>query len=1031
MYFWVECPFLHAVPAFGALPSILSMEVLADMFAPLLKTLFGSKNEREVKRMRKMVSRINALEEQTRSLSDGALRSQTEAFKARLARGETLDDLLAEAFAVCREASKRVLGMRHFDVQLIGGIALHEGKIAEMRTGEGKTLVATLAVYLNALDGKGVHVVTVNDYLARRDANWMRPLYEFLGLSVGVVTPFQAAPEKHAAYAADITYGTNNELGFDYLRDNMAFSLEDKFQRGLNFAVIDEVDSILIDEARTPLIISGQSEDSSQLYQKINTLIPRLKRHEEAEPGVVTREGHYSVDEKIRQIELNEQGHQFVEELLTKAGLLAEGESLYATHNLSLLSHVLAALRAHVLFQRNVEYIVQNQQVILIDEHTGRTMPGRRLSEGLHQAIEAKEGLPIQPESQTLASTTFQNYFRLYQKLSGMTGTADTEAFEFRQIYGLDVVVIPTNRTIARKDFNDLVYLTQEEKYEAIITDVKDCQSKGRPVLVGTASIEASEYVSQLLTNANIAHQVLNAKYHDKEAEIIAQAGRPGAVTIATNMAGRGTDILLGGNWEVEVAALEQPTEAQVAAVKEAWQQRHQQVVAAGGLHVIASERHESRRIDNQLRGRAGRQGDPGSSRFYLSLEDNLMRIFASDRVKSFMKALGMEHGEAIEHRMVTNAIEKAQRKVEGRNFDMRKQLLEYDDVANEQRKVIYHLRDTVLVAEHIGDVIEEFRDLVLDSVINEHIVPMSLPEQWDIAGLTQALDAEFSLALPLQAWLDEDDQLHEDALRERIAEAVRAAYAEKESLAGPEAMRAFEKQIVLRVLDDLWKEHLATMDHLRQGIHLRGYAQKNPKQEYKRESFELFQELLDHIKRDSLRVLFHVQIRREDPAEEEARLRQEAEALAQHLQFQHLALSGLAEVEPEVALAPQDVVVEPISEAAPALTPVASEPEAVSTAAVEALPVSERTPEPVTEPVALEAVVIPESTPEQALVEPSMPKPAEPVPVRTPVVVPRVMRRAAPAPQVPIRNEHKIGRNEPCPCGSGKKYKHCHGKVS
>ena len=911
------------------------------MFAPLLKKLFGSKNEREVKRMLKTVKAVNALEEQMLALSDEQLRAKTAEFRERLAKGETLDQLLPEAFAVAREAGKRVMGMRHFDVQLIGGMTLHEGRIAEMRTGEGKTLVATLAVYLNALEGKGVHVVTVNDYLARRDANWMRPLYEFLGLSVGVVTPFQPPEEKRAAYAADITYGTNNEFGFDYLRDNMAFSLEDKFQRELNFAVIDEVDSILIDEARTPLIISGQAEDSSRLYQQINQLIPQLKRHIEEEEGVVTQQGHYRIDEKTRQVELNEEGHQFVEDMLTGAGLLAEGESLYSAHNLSLLTHVYAALRAHTLFNRNVEYIVQNGQVLLIDEHTGRTMPGRRLSEGLHQAIEAKEGLQIQAESQTLASTTFQNYFRLYKKLSGMTGTADTEAFEFQQIYGLAVVVIPTNKDVARIDYNDLVYLTQEEKYQAIIADITDCRAKGRPVLVGTASIESSEYVSQLLNKAGIAHNVLNAKYHDKEAEIIAQAGRPGAVTIATNMAGRGTDILLGGNWEVEVAALETPTEAQIAQIKSDWQKRHQQVIEAGGLHVIASERHESRRIDNQLRGRAGRQGDPGSSRFYLSLEDGLMRIFASDRVKNFMKALGMQSGEAIEHRMVTNAIEKAQRKVEGRNFDIRKQLLEFDDVANEQRKVIYHMRNSLLAADDVGETIAEFRDEVLGNAINQHLPPQSLPEQWDIKGLEATLRSDFGLDLPLQQWLDEDDHLHEESLREKIRDALLAAYAEKEALAGAEALRTFEKQILLRVLDDLWKDHLSTMDHLRHGIHLRGYAQKNPKQEYKRESFNLFQELLDSIRRDTIRVLSHVQVRREDPAEEEARLRREAEELAKRMQFQHAAAPAL---EPD---APQ------------------SEGEAAGAAAVAA-----------------------------------------------------------------VRTEPKIGRNEPCPCGSGKKYKHCHGQV-
>lgn len=917
------------------------MEVFVDMFAPLLKKLFGSKNEREVKRMLKAVQAVNALEEQMLSLSDEQLRSKTEEFKARLEKGETLDQILPEAFAVCREAGKRVMGMRHFDVQLIGGMTLHEGRIAEMRTGEGKTLVATLAVYLNALAGKGVHVVTVNDYLARRDANWMRPLYEFLGLTVGIVTPFQPPEEKRAAYAADITYGTNNEFGFDYLRDNMAFSLQEKNQRELNFAVIDEVDSILIDEARTPLIISGQAEDSSKLYQQINQLIPRLKQHIEEEEGVVTQEGHFSIDEKTRQVELNEQGHQYIEEMLTQAGLLAEGESLYSAHNLGLLTHVYAGLRAHKLFHRNVEYIVQNNQVLLIDEHTGRTMPGRRLSEGLHQAIEAKEGLQIQPESQTLASTTFQNYFRLYKKLAGMTGTADTEAFEFQQIYNLPVVVIPTNKPLARKDFNDLVYLTQEEKFAAIIADIKECREQGRPVLVGTATIETSEYVSRLLEKEGFEHKVLNAKHHDKEAEIIAQAGRPGAVTIATNMAGRGTDILLGGNWEVEVAALENPSEEQVAQIKADWQKRHQQVLEAGGLHVIASERHESRRIDNQLRGRAGRQGDPGSSRFYLSLEDSLMRIFASDRVKNFMKALGMESGEAIEHRMVTNAIEKAQRKVEGRNFDMRKQLLEYDDVANEQRKVIYHMRNSLLAADEIGQTIAEFRQEALDAAISAHIPPQSLPEQWDIPGLEAVLYSDFGTRLPVQQWLDEDEKLYEETLRERILDALLAAYNEKEELAGAEALRSFEKQIVLRVLDDLWKEHLSTMDHLRHGIHLRGYAQKNPKQEYKRESFALFQDLLESIKRDSIRVLSHVQVRREDPAEEEARLRREAEELAKRMQFQHAEVSALdqPEEQPEVAGQP-DVAV------------------------------------------------------------------------------------------APVRTEPKIGRNEPCPCGSGKKYKHCHGQV-
>ena len=912
------------------------------MFAPLLKKLFGSKNEREVKRMSKAVQAVNALEQQIIGLSDEQLRAKTFEFKERLAKGETLDDILPEAFAVTREAGKRVMGMRHFDVQLVGGMTLHEGKIAEMRTGEGKTLVGTLPVYLNALSGKGVHVVTVNDYLARRDANWMRPLYEFLGLTVGIVMPFQPPEEKRAAYAADITYGTNNEFGFDYLRDNMAFSIEEKYQRELNFAVVDEVDSILIDEARTPLIISGQAEDSSQLYIQINKLIPRLQQHVEAVEGEEEKEGHYTIDEKTRQVEITEQGHQFIEELLTQAGLLAEGESLYSAHNLSLLTHVYAALRAHKLFHRNVEYIVQDNQVLLIDEHTGRTMPGRRLSEGLHQAIEAKEGLPIQAESQTLASTTFQNYFRLYNKLAGMTGTADTEAFEFRQIYGLDVIVIPTHRPLARKDFNDLVYLTQEEKYAAIIVDVKQCQESGRPVLVGTASIESSEYLSHLLQKEGIEHKVLNAKYHDREAEIIAQAGRPGMVTIATNMAGRGTDILLGGNWEAEVAALENPTEEQIAQIKAEWQKRHQQVIESGGLHVIASERHESRRIDNQLRGRAGRQGDPGSSRFYLSLEDNLMRIFASDRVKNFMKALGMEAGEAIEHRMVTNAIEKAQRKVEGRNFDIRKQLLEYDDVANEQRKVIYHMRNTLLESQDVGETINEFRRDALAQTFSAHIPPQSLPEQWDVAGLEEAIYNDFGLKLPIQQWLDEDDKLYEETLREKILETLVAAYHEKEEMAGAEALRSFEKQMLLRVMDDLWKDHLTTMDHLRHGIHLRGYAQKNPKQEYKRESFNLFQELLESVKRDTIRVLSHVQVRREDAAEEEARMRHEAEELAKRMQFQHAEAPSIAQPEVQVPEEGEDTVV----------------------------------------------------------------------------------------PLEPARNEQKIGRNEPCPCGSGKKYKHCHGKL-
>ena len=892
--------------------------------------------------MGKVVTTINALEEGLNALSDEQLKAKTEDLRQRVIGGETLDAVLPEAFALVREASKRVMGMRHFDVQMIGGMALHEGKIAEMKTGEGKTLVATLPVYLNALSGKGVHVVTVNDYLASRDANTMRPLYEFLGMSVGVVVPFQDPQDKRESYRCDITYGTNNELGFDYLRDNMAFRMEDKFQREPNFAVVDEVDSILIDEARTPLIISGPAEDSSRLYTAINTLIPLLKRGYPAEEGEESVDGHYSIDEKTRQVELNEAGHQFVEELLVKEGLLEEGDSLYAAQNLNLLHHVHSALRAHTLFHRNVEYIVQNNQVLLVDEHTGRTMPGRRLSEGLHQAIEAKEGLKIQAESQTLASTTFQNYFRLYTKLSGMTGTADTEAFEFRQIYGLDVLVIPTNKPMVRKDHNDLVYLSIDEKFAAIVADIKQCMESGRPALVGTASIESSEVVAQLLTREKIPHKVLNAKYHEKEAEIIAQAGRPGAVTIATNMAGRGTDIILGGSWEAEVASLENPTEQQIAQIKGEWQQRHQQVLEAGGLHIIACERHESRRIDNQLRGRAGRQGDPGSSRFYLSLEDSLMRIFASDRVKNFMKALGMEKGEAIEHRMVTNAIEKAQRKVEGRNFDIRKQLLEYDDVANEQRKVIYGQRNSILASDSVQETIQAIREDVVHDLVGQHMPFGSLPEQWDVVGLEQQLAGELGLHLPLQQWLDEDETLTEEGVTKRVLEALVLAYEEKELLAGAEAMRSFEKQMLLRVLDDLWKEHLATMDHLRQGIHLRGYAQKNPKQEYKREAFNLFEEMLGNLKRDTVRVLSHVQIKREDPAEEEARLRQQAEELQRRMQFKHEELGSVADAQ-------------------------ADEPE--QQAAAQAAPQTREGP--------------------------------------------------------------KVGRNDLCPCGSGKKYKHCHGQIS
>lgn len=917
------------------------------MLGSLLSKLFGSKNDREVKRMTKMVKTINALEDSMVALHDDQLRAKTVEFKERIAKGESLNKLLPEAFAVAREASKRVMGMRHFDVQLIGSITLHEGKIAEMRTGEGKTLMCTLAVYLNALSGKGVHVVTVNDYLAKRDANWMRPLYEFLGLTVGVIVPFQDPEEKRAAYIADITYGTNNEFGFDYLRDNMAFRLEDKFQRELNFAVVDEVDSILIDEARTPLIISGQAEDSSELYIKLDKLIPSLKKQEEEGEGndkKVIKEGHYTIDEKSRTVELNEAGHQYIEELLVQNGLLDEGDNLYSSANATLFSHVYSALRAHTLYHRNIEYIIQDNEVLLIDEHTGRPMKGRRLSEGLHQAIEAKEHVPIQPESQTLASITFQNFFRIYEKLAGMTGTADTEAFEFRQIYNLDVMVIPTNRPLVRKDANDLVYMTQKEKYNAIIQEINIARERKQPILVGTASIETSEYLSTLLNKAGINHNVLNAKHHDREADIIAQAGRPGTVTIATNMAGRGTDILLGGNWEAEAAKLEEPTAEQLQALEEEWRQDHQTVLEAGGLFVIGTERHESRRIDNQLRGRSGRQGDPGASRFYLSLEDNLMRIFASDRIKSIMQMLGMKEGEAIEHRMVTNAIEKAQRKVEGRNFDIRKQLLEYDDVANEQRKVIYHMRNTLLESDNISHIVKEFRNEVLTAVINDYIPPMSLPEQWDIAGLEKVLAADFGQDLPIQQWLDEDDKLYEETLRERIEQIIVDKYAQVEERAGEENIRGFEKYVLLREIDELWKDHLTRMDHLRQGIHLRGYAQKNPKQEYKRESFEMFERLLNTIKYNTISLLANAQINEHTPEEEEARLHQEAERLAQSMIFQHdEAVSSLAD------------------------------------------------------------------DPEEQVIDEMQPAP----------------------PQQPIRRDgEKVGRNDPCPCGSGKKYKHCCGRI-
>ena len=901
----------------------------------IFKSLFGSKNDREVKRYNKIVNKINALESSMQSLSDADLAAKRMEFNSRFEAGENLDQLLPEAFAVCREVSVRLMALRHFDVQMVGGIALHQGKVSEMRTGEGKTLVATLAVYLNAIPANGVHVVTVNDYLAQRDAEWMRPLYEGLGLSVGIILSGQDGAIKQEAYACDVTYGTNNEFGFDYLRDNMAFSAIDKAQRSLNFAIIDEVDSILIDEARTPLIISGPVEDNTQMYLTINGLVPKL----EIQPAVEGDEeptGHYTYDESHKTIELTEAGHQFVEELLVGAELLAVGESLYAASNLTLLHHVHAGLKAHVVFSRNIDYIVQDDQIVIVDEHTGRTMPGRRWSEGIHQAIEAKEGVSIQKESQTMASTTFQNYFRLYDKLAGMTGTADTEAFELNQIYDLDVLVIPTNVDVKRKDMNDLVYLTMAEKFDAIIVDIRQCVEQKRPVLVGTASIEMSELVSAALTEADVAHNVLNAKQHEREATIIAEAGRPSAVTIATNMAGRGTDIGLGGKLEVELAALGQGASDDDKKVATAdWQTRHDLVVAAGGLHIIGTERHESRRIDNQLRGRSGRQGDPGSSRFFLSLEDNLLRIFAPERIKGLMQKLGMEKGEAIEHRMVSNAIEKSQRKVEGRNFDMRKQLLEYDDVANDQRTVVYDQRNELMSTDDIADVITNVRAEVVDSSIDGFIAPHSLAEQWDVSGLEAELHKQFAMELPVQQWLDSDDRLEEEGLRARIQTTLSENYQAKTEVVGAETIRGFEKQVMLQVIDSRWKEHLATMDMLRQGIHLRGYAQKNPKQEYKRESFDLFQQLLLSIKEDVIRILSHVQVRSpEDVAAEERQKRERAQAA---MQFQH-----------EQAQA---------------------------------------------------------QTATQVMGEAMVRNPSKP----------------------PV----KVGRNEVCPCGSGKKYKQCHGKLS
>ena len=917
------------------------------MFANIFKKVFGSKNDREIRKMRKTVSQINELEAGLSELSDADLKAETLRLRQQLEAGKSLDQLLPEAFAVVRETASRVMGMRHFDVQMIGGLTLHQGRIAEMRTGEGKTLVATLAAYLNALPAAGVHVITVNDYLARRDAQWMAPLYQGLGLSVGVIQSYQGPDSANSfvmaegdetlrpctrreAYAADITYGTNNEFGFDYLRDNMALRLEDKSQRGLNFAIVDEVDSILIDEARTPLVISGAAQDSSSLYRSVNALTLKLEAGSEEQPG------DFVVDEKTRAVELTEEGFQKVEEILIGEELLGPDDSLYQASNLGLLHHVHSALRAQNLFQRDVEYIIEDNQAVLIDEHTGRTMPGRRLSEGLHQAIEAKEGLPIQQESQTLASTTFQNYFRLYNKLAGMTGTADTEAYEFQQIYGLQVMVIPTNVEVKRQDLNDLVFLTQEEKFEAVIEDIAEIIEKGAPVLVGTASVETSELLSKMLTKAGIKHNVLNAKQHEREANIIVEAGRPGAVTIATNMAGRGTDIVLGGNVEAEIKELDNASDSEIAALRAEWEERHKTVIEAGGLHIVATERHESRRIDNQLRGRSGRQGDPGVSRFYLSLEDPLMRLFASDRMKNMMRSMGMEHGESIEHSMVTNAIVKAQRKVEGRNFDIRKHLLEYDDVANDQRQVIYQQRNDLLEDGDISDVISNVREDVVTQVIDNFIPPQSLEEQWDIDGLEKALATDFGVQLPISTWLEEDSRLDEEGVRSRAIELIQLDYQTRYADVGAQ-MREVERQIMLQVLDTQWKDHLANMDQLRQGIGLRAYAQKNPKQEYKRESFAMFEELLANIKYETIRFLSHIQIASDDDMrklEEQRRKEQEGR------EYQHAQSASLAQQDNQSS-----------DDGAQAVQPI---------------------------------------------------------------------QRVGP----------KVGRNDPCPCGSGKKYKQCHGKI-
>ena len=906
------------------------------MLNKLVRLIFGSRNDRLVKKKKKLVKRINALSSDFEKLSDDALKAKTQEFRNRLNKGEKLDSLIPEAFSAVREASSRVFGMRHFDVQLIGGMILNDGKIAEMKTGEGKTLMATLAAYLNALPGNGVHVVTVNDYLAKRDSEWMGRLYSFLGLSTGVIISQMEHHDRQVSYAADITYGTNNEFGFDYLRDNMAFNLEQKVQRGLNFAIVDEVDSILIDEARTPLIISGPTEENTEIYVKANAIIPFLVRQEKEQGN-----GDYWVDEKERQAHLTEKGHEHVEHLMVEHGLMAEGTSLYDATNIRLMHYLSASLRAHTLFKKDVDYIVQNDQVIIVDEFTGRIMPGRRWSEGLHQAIEAKEHAAIQNENQTMASITFQNYFRLYEKLSGMTGTADTEAFELNKIYGLEVVVIPTHRKMIRKDLGDMVYLTADEKYNAVAEDIKDCVQRGQPVLVGTTSIENSERVSVLLNKLGVKHEVLNAKQHEREAHIVQQAGMPRAVTIATNMAGRGTDIVLGGNLDAELARLgPDASDADKNNAKTLWLERHNQVIASGGLHVIGSERHESRRIDNQLRGRSGRQGDPGSSRFYLALQDDLMRIFASDRVAGLMQKLGMGNGEAIEHPWVTRSIENAQRKVENRNFDIRKEILAYDDVANDQRKVVYAQRNELMEAKDISDIIIEIRKDVVNNLITQYIPPKSMEEQWNIKGLEDHLYQELNTEVPIQKMLDQDKKLQELSLRTRILEVLGQFYNQKEQQMTSDVMRHFEKSVMLQVLDNSWKEHLTAMDYLRKGIHLRGYAQKDPKQEYKREAFEMFTSLLDHIKYEVTRILFRVQVRQE----EDIQAMDEQMQAPKELHYEHAEVSALGEYDPE-APPPGEL----------------------------------------------------QATPTQPF----------------------------------VRENNKVGRNDACPCGSGKKFKQCHGKLN